>query len=656
MAEDLQPKFQRVSHSVWRTPAVLLLTLGISLCISNAQALEVREFVWGFDGRVLVGHFNPLSIHLENSTAEAFDGRLRLVKTYGAGSQFDAPIEEEIFLAPYTSRWVQLYPYSLDGREDWVLSWGRGGDQRIELSAPRVGVPATVLLTETNAIIGDGGGIRRFSEELFPPLVTATDGLEALGLDFMPRWEMNRRQAFLDWLRRGGTVYVLQDISGKYPTFSGELAALNAPLTTFRVGAGKVVREPKQRRAFLALPKSTNSVAPSESPGSETSAGDKATQGDTESIDARIAETTSTSPQAAGNNAGGAYQNGYDPDAALSRFPEYNNAWSDELLFTSLNMMTQPDHNWPLIHVMTWTYFLLIFPGCYLLGRRRFDYRWSIVGFVLAVVVFSYSFLSVGSRGYGEASTVSSVAIARPLADDVFDVTQWSNAFVTNGDQYRIQGPGTGHLFTTAQSIERVRGVVDNGVQGNFDVDMPPFSSRTILHRSRVQSTPIKLTVEDWRLDEDDSRLIVTTEDGFPATRGPIVAIYGDQVYMVRHSGNRLSLAKWGNGTSGLLRQAMSGLRYRNNWGWNEEDTRSLDRKFDEMRVSLIARSLGAKTGIENQPSAQQTIIENKPGRGCVRFFIYADLPADFHLQSNAFEKQQGRVLYCIDVFKPEKQ
>src|SRR5262249_24743375 len=123
----------------------------------------------------------------------------------------------------------------------------------------------------------------------------------------------------------------------------------------------------------------------------------------------------------------------------------------DDAFFRDLKVMTRPHHNWLLINFMSLLYILLIFPGLYWLGRWRADYRMVYGAFLGGVALFSFGFATVGRRGYGEATAVHSVAIARSLPDGGEDINQWSNVFVTGGAIYTIEHGGTGRIYSSCQ-------------------------------------------------------------------------------------------------------------------------------------------------------------------------------------------------------------
>src|SRR5205823_14118487 len=103
------PRMERIAKAI----AVLLPV--VALLSHPAQAIEIKESVWGFDGQIVMQRFNVFSVLVDNPAANVYDGTIELRKVV-AGKQVDATIVEPIYLAPYSSRWVQFYPYI---KSDW---------------------------------------------------------------------------------------------------------------------------------------------------------------------------------------------------------------------------------------------------------------------------------------------------------------------------------------------------------------------------------------------------------------------------------------------------------------------------------------------------------------------------------------------------------
>src|ERR1700685_251736 len=195
------------SGSVRRIGVCALLAPALFAASANsARALDLIEARWGFNGRATAHHFNILSLLVGNSGPAPFDGTLQLEEVTTGGSRVGALLAEDVYIAPNSSRWVQFYPFVTDRLESWPLHWkNRGGPQggptSASLPTPTLGAQDPVLLVDADDLSarGRGGPLRQFPENLFPPLVTATDTLKTVALDHVPRWEEARRLAFRDW-------------------------------------------------------------------------------------------------------------------------------------------------------------------------------------------------------------------------------------------------------------------------------------------------------------------------------------------------------------------------------------------------------------------------------------------------------------------------
>src|SRR5262249_36550990 len=196
---------------------------------------------------VVLQRFNVLSLLIDNPGAAPFEGTVTLRKIQ-MGQQVDAVIVEPVYLSPFSSRWVQFYPYVKSEYEGWEVSWGKGRTENYTPTQARSGKRAVVLLDDPDSIPQSAGAVKRLPENLFPPHVTATDCLAAVIIDHSPRWDPARQKSFLEWIKRGGRVCILRNPDGKFPELSGELQLLNDRPEKLRLGSGSVFREERTRR------------------------------------------------------------------------------------------------------------------------------------------------------------------------------------------------------------------------------------------------------------------------------------------------------------------------------------------------------------------------------------------------------------------------
>jgi len=172
--------------------AIIIQLLGLTLLSQAALALDVREVRWGFDGMVVPERFNLLSVLVANNSTEPFDGVVTLQKNQGLADAVGAAYEQPCYVAPFTERWIQFYPY-IGMENNWRLAWGKHRDEQASVDTPKQGPPARVFLFDPDNPIAAHSALRLFPDHLFPTSVAAADGLNSVVLDHAPRWEAVKR-------------------------------------------------------------------------------------------------------------------------------------------------------------------------------------------------------------------------------------------------------------------------------------------------------------------------------------------------------------------------------------------------------------------------------------------------------------------------------
>jgi len=575
-----------------RPPTVFRLVLLALALASPARAVEVQEVVWGFDARVVPQRINVLSVLLANNSALAFDDAVAVRRQNSLGEQIGADCAEHCYVAPFTSRWVQFYPYVGGENEEWTLHLGR---RRAKLPAPRLGPPAPVCLTDPTDPLQGRAGLRTFPDNLFPLTVAATDGLAAVVLDHAPRWEPVRRRALLDWLRRGGTLHLLPGEGGGYPQFSGDLSVLNDPAERFRVGTGLVVRH-RAARADV-----------------------------TEKF---LAEAGCPLPKLESSGMG--------------------YLTLDEGVLASLKSLVRPDHNWPLMYVALIVYLLLIGPVNYLIGRRAPRFRRAVLFFLVTAAAFAWALGAMGRRGFGEVASIHSLAYAAPIDEEHYDVTQWVNVFVIDGDYYTLAHGGDHNLYAACESLEPVKGLVEAGAGGRFYVDIPLCSNRPLLHRARLKGHALGLRVAEWRQGEDLEALTLSVGPGFPQEILGAWVLHGDRFYTMSRQGATLRLTGGrGRSCDEFLSESNLGMNqfYYAMRGEEHEDPRDA---AEDMAPTLIGRAVG---GVED---LRHGLTLPPPSADEAQFFLLTESPPGFALQAEGLGREVGYVLYHVRLFKPE--
>jgi len=611
-----------------RTWAVLLAAIVAVVSAAPAPAadlLRVEGLTWGYDGTVMINAFNPVSFELHNDSNEPMNLPLRLTKSNGI-ELVDAPVgvlgpNDPVYLAPQSSRRVQLFAYVQSQHNDFTLAWGRDPSQRLDLTANAqltVGPAATVILFDPEAVLPRGTGLPRFDEQFFPVSASGAVGLAAVVMDHAPRWQTTQQQAFQDWLQAGGVVHLLQPSEGETPMFEGDLASLNTPLDEQRVGAGRIFRHPVPMSSL-----------------------------DREFVEQTILPRNTHAPKPV-------------PADVDPQNQQMNYAWVDwdvaGQIYNRVKQMTRPDHNWPLIYLMSLVYLLLIFPGCWLIGRRKADYRLTYGVMLGAVVLFSMGFKTVGQRGYGEQTAMHAVTLAQPMEGGRLLFRQWGNLFVTDGDDYRIRHAGNGLLYSSGQANEAVRGWIVSPPAGEFIADVPPFSSRTIAASGVAESGGFKVTVDELKLGNLIDSLVIRTDPPISVLSGGANALYQDRMYVLNALGDgRISLVP-GSGSTEWSQslQTEQWQQYMYNYGFGYDSGVTEQDLFNSAMRPLIA----ADAGIYDDQSLRRFQL----AKDRVRIYLYAEMPESLYAQLEYAEspdrqlpaKRAGRVLYTFDVFPPE--
>lgn len=562
----------------------------------EARCLELDQTIWGFGTAPPGGQITLVSVLLRNDSPEAFEANVELTPTSRALGGGGTVLKEPVFIAPNTSRWVQFYPYREAHQTEWFLKCGSlksfdlpsisSNRQYGEESKPLV----SWLLSE-NATTAVRGAFPTFPAELFPPMVSGTGNLHIAVLNEAPRWDQPRREAFLQWLYRGGVLHLFHGPDGAFPQFSGELAPLNGEATEQRIGQGMVIRHNQGIGG------------------------------------AKLEEILPPAAQTKAENRQFDYTN------------QQMTLGNDEL-FRRLREFVAPQHQWPLIWLASIVYLLLIFPGGYLLGRARRDFRLVMGLQIGSALLFTYLFSVIGARGYNETSRNLAMAVARPVSDSKWNVSAWNNVFATSGGDYKISFPKRSAIFATGTDAgESLRGIISNGLEGEYLVDIPPYSSCTFLSSSVVDSPKISLTVNEW--DPTNPRsLVCTVNSGWPPEANRAYAFFQRSLYTMRLQNGRLTVS--------AISSVDSNLAYRSPW-----DRSSNARKQDEDPNEWLNNQM---FHLEEQLASSEGLRRISDGESLndrILVMIPAPMPEACFPNSGVTGKPAGRILFCLDLPVP---
>lgn len=635
-----RPYSSHVSSSLSRLSAfaIVLLVCGLLppqlFAQSNKPTVKVVEHIWGFDGRVQPGHFNPLSILLDNQTDKPVEVQATLERIQGMLNKSGGDNVQPVYLAPAARRWIQFYPYIANSYQtEWRLSIHDGerykNEELEKFQQPRPAYkldsdkeeqrPQVVILDKSGAVSRRPTSLKHLPENIFPPYATATFGLHTVFLDHVPDWELPRQQAFLSWLKQGGRLHLLKNVRNETPRFSGELADLNQPMQRFTVGSGIVIRHDIQREGVTEGLVKRSVVL-------------DVLQGTVEELENEL--------QAASNEG-----------LMMGNYAETEPSSIDETVFRSMRELTFPDHNWAIIFLLALCYIGLIFPGCFILSKKKHLHFLTTYGAIVGLsVVFSVLFLFIGRRGYGESTTLQTLAIARAEDSKHWSVFQWNAFFVTSGDDYQATGKGQQALFSTANTMEKEDVTISPFDGGSIGMRIPPFTSQTFVSRRRIATSDWKLNIVDFEAQASSLiRLSIQTSNEFPwSEKGKCWVLLGRNIYEMKFDSESKQLRQLGK--KQYLAKFCSprlSYNYMNPWAQqtnNVKDNRSEAEKFmDEAIANLIRRSL--MDDLTNRPNEFELPSDR------IRLFVYTDVPEEFQLNVSAEVRATGRILFTKDLF-----
>ncbi len=615
-----------------RAIVCLLLVLLTTLRAVAQQNQQVRivEAIWGFDGRVVPGQFMPLSLLLDNLSDEPIEAQATLASTSGMLREVGGTAIQPVFLGPNSRRWVQFYPYITTRMTTWRFTL-RTKDRthtfddidqpravfdnsgRSDQNAPQ-SLPA-VILDPTGVLSKQPTSIKHMPAEIFPPYATATHGLYAMFLDHVPDWEAPRQEALLSWLKSGGRLHLLLDQNNQTLRFSGALAVLNEPFPEFRVETGTVTRHDFQR-AQLTIQTVTPAVTPP-----ETAPEDAA--------DAKAFNLNQTN--------GAAWRTGQIDD--------------DEV-FSELRLLTQPDHAWGLIFLLSLCYIGLIFPGCWILSKQRTLHFLVTYGAIAGLAaLFSLCFLLIGRRGYGETTSVHTLAVARGEDETHWSLFEYSTLFVTAGDNYTIDSKGQQALLASGANEESVDADITSGNTASFVSRIPPFSNQALISRRRLQTDDWNLAVTGFSQNGAQlTSLTISFGDKFPTGKEvQRFVMHGRDVHGMTIDADRKQLTLANSRQrlqdfcepdridgSGTLMTPFGFVPQR------EPEPDPVLKCFKDALPRLAQRSL-----IDD---CVQSVERFRLPEGRVRLLVYAPIPDSMQLSVSATARRSGRILFVREL------
>lgn len=613
--------------------SALAVCSGVILPCSLAQdtsakaQVRVVDVIWGFDGRVSAGHFQPLSLLLDNLSGEVLEGKVFIRHpTTASREQRGAILEQPIYLGARSRRWVQFYPYVSVVPDMWdvYLETEAGRIAVQSLDPPRLAADASrarlmgAATGENSRVAAPEAlpavfldpprnqdrfptAVRHMPAEIFPPYSTATGGLYAVFLDHVPDWEEPRQQAFLSWLKSGGRLHLLLDSNGRELQFPGLLSVLNEPSPEFRLSSGRVIREDLQRQGL-----SEDRVKAVVLPKTERDA---------------LADVQQ------------AFQ-------VTGRGTEWQELLNDDDLFSRLRLVVEPRHAWSLIGLLSLVYVGALYPGIWRFSSSKHHSPLKTIGAVLGLsAVFSLLFLWLGRRGYGETQSVLTYMVASAEDDQHWDCLQFSQLFATDGGNFELTSEGQQSLMSAGTQLERSDGVIQSGNSASLKTRLAPYSTEAIRVQRRLQLPDWKAGVVTREITGGSlARLQLRLGPDFPFEDNPVcLAVVGRTICELRLNRATGAAELAGSGTSidsWLARQPDPGLSML----WSIQDAEAEPVTEEQvLRSMLLRRCLATKHLFVGDVGVSED---------SVLLLVHAKLPEAFRLKWNPEVPEDGEVLY----------
>lgn len=457
------------------------LTRLISLCLflgavveaqnteDSPSAVQVSDVEWGFDGTVRGKTFIPLNLNIKNPGDQGQDLTLRLLRSDGL-SDVSEEYRQQIHVSGGITRRVQFLPFINDAADPWILRWGDGDDEMLELRTQGAD-DGVACLVSSNDPTATTGAFPRLDEERFPTSVQALDGLRILVLDHEPVWTQAQKKACEDWVRLGGRIVLLKPTGGDTIPFGPGLEFLNHVDATTPWGAGRVNRIDIPAREFQRSTIERHIL------------GRRLSQGDLQHKLEMFERNGQTS---------------YDRSQVLGTLKE----------------LAAFSQRW-------WLIYLIIF--FYVGYQCRVGARYGILlknprglylRMVTATVVASIVICVLSRVGFRNANRIRTAAIARPVSPGVYDVEGWATLSTgLNGGIHQFAVMGDGPVYGAGESYGQspVR-VTEQGCE----IDQPAFATQKMAYRIRANLPDIR-----GSLDSEDlqSTLLAALRDSSRSPR-----------------------------------------------------------------------------------------------------------------------------------------
>jgi hypothetical protein len=567
----------------------------VLLLAGRAAGAVTATAEWGFEGTVVPGGPNLLTVTLDNPGTDPVEGTVVLQEGASVFSHTGAPAVAQVFVAPHSARSVQFAPWI--GRDNkWTISGTALGGSDLVLDEPRQHAPGRVLIASPDALGAPrGAGLAVFSEERFPDTVSLCDSLGEAVLDHVPRrWSPAQRQALHDWVVGGGTLDVLKGSDGHYPEFTGELA--DFVKAEGRCGQGQVVH-----------------------------------------LDATLAAPP------AGWHGHGANEDDDDRSDSPHAMHRQDRDVLEDNAKQDFQGLVRPHLPWAAINLLLLVFLGLVGFGPLIASRRGVDWRWVNAAVVLLIVLCCLAVVALGRRGYGESSQMRTLAVARWIDGKVYDVTMHTNLFVIASGHYSLAHAGKPNLYCSSDDTDAGTEIqLADG--GSFQPVVPLFSNCPFRVRLRTElPCPLPTAGADGHtlaLNLPGARVLGACLAHAGAITAMSVSGTGDQGVQLTNDGNATPYDNYAQD-----------YRYGNYNAGREEDRDNVMRNL----FALAVREDCLRTGADVDPA--KAARQGAPADGAAAatggtwlYVLIDDLPPNLKATTGTAMAQDGAVVYCFPM------
>ena len=629
---DVTSQRYRVDPELLRGLFACLICLGAVRALAGEQGgVKVEEFRWGFDGTMPSSLFAPVSVLLRNDSSQLISGELQL-ECKSQNECLDLPIKLHFDLSGQSKKWVQFFPQG-NSVSEWKLHFDNG--ETFSLDRPQMGPPAVVQFLASGQ--RRRGFLKGFLAEIFPTNLNGLDGLRSVVMDEAPSWQLPQQAAFLDWLRRGGRLYLTRSMRGDFPKFSGALAVLNNDSYRLNFGIGSVEK--------LDVPVSDITKEMAE---------EKLGLQPTKSAE----QTSATQPSFSQTN----------PNGTL--------LWNRNMMpLGTLSKMAHFELRWWLIYLLVLAYLATHLLYGYRIGtttRKATKYYVVYLGTILA---FGVLFAEQSTMSGISEGRVRRMTIAHQLDDEQFDVTHYTSLASPFGAEVRQPLKDPHALISTGLNDEAVRGLLTVGPPAELRVQLPVRSTLTLIERATLDYPDLHVDIQDFKMEGNGlSYCAVKVRDFDNAPRllplfdTPQVQSKSDPYQFPKTPENKQGSASTVKNSKGKILAAfiaegsrMHHLKSEAGF-WKTSRVMTIKESVFDPNWTLFGFTSLAKTEAENYDACLRTLIGNSFSltgsdlpdaltvpSGFLRLFLYAELPPDFQWSLEKFADRSGRILFVLD-------